>query len=398
MSARRDSVSLTVASVVNGAAAYAVVVVAGRGLDTPGFAAFSVAWSVWALCVAVLVFPVQHWIIWRSALDGGTARVRRALPRVLGLVAVVLLLLWLAGSSDRLFPRGEGWGLLLVLIGGTSAVLGLGRGALAALGRYRDVAWVLGGENVLRLLALVGVLLISSDPQVAVLTLAFGVLVLVPFTPNLRFGGGDESGGVRVFAELGALAGATAVAQVLVQFPPAYAEWLGEPPQVVAALFATFSLGRAPLLVLLAVSTRLMDPFTRFFTRPPEEVRPVLRVVLLVLAGGVVVTAVLSYLIGPQVVALFFGPERALDRLETALVGSGLALAAIGVLTTLGLMAKRSNRLAVGYWLIALAIAIVLATFLGGIPVSFFISQAVAVTLCCATLWWLSARAQSFSG
>jgi O-antigen/teichoic acid export membrane protein len=201
-----------------------------------------------------------------------------------------------------------------------------------------------------------------------------------------------------VVAELGALAGAIAVAQILVQFPPAFAEWLGEPPEAVAAIFATFSLGRAPLLVILAVSTRLMDPFTRFFARPSREVRPILRSVLLGMAGGVVVTGGLSYLIGPQVVALLFGPNRALDRLDTSLVGAGLALAAVGVLATLGLMARGSNRLAVGYWLIALVVAIVLATLGGGVPMAFLVSQVAAVSLCCATLWRLAIRPQPSLG
>jgi O-antigen/teichoic acid export membrane protein len=327
-------------------------------------------------------------------LDGGTAGVRDALPRVLSLVVVVLGVLWLAGSSDRLFPSGRGWSLLLVLVGASSAMLGLGRGALAAEGRYGDVAWVLGGENVLRLLALVGVLLVTSEPQPAVLTLAVGVLVLLPFISHLRLGAGEAAGEVRVLTELGALAGASAVAQTLVQFPPAFAEWLGEPPEMVAAIFATFSLGRAPLLVILAVSTRLMDPFTRFFERSAQEVRPLLRVALLGMAGGVVVTGVLSYLIGPEMVVLFFGPDRALDRVDTSLVGAGLALAAVGVLATLGLMAKGSNRLAVGYWLIALVMAIALATLGGGIPVAFFLAETAAVSLCCGTLWLLASHPQ----
>lgn len=379
---------------INGLAAYALVVVASRSLDTPDFAAFSVAWSIWALCVAMLVFPVQHWIIWRSAVDRGGAGVRKAMPRVVGLIVVVLAALWLAGRSDRLFRSGESWSLLLVLIGGTSAALGVGRGALAAVNRYGYVAWVLGLENVLRLLALVGVLQITVDPEPAVLTLAVGVLALTPFIPQLRLDRVGHTGDVRVMTELGALAGATALAQVLVQFPPAYAEWLGEPPEVVSALFATFSLGRAPLLVILAVSTRLTDPITRFFSRQGSAVRPLLGRALLAFAGGVVVTAVVGYAIGPEVVALFFGPDRVLDRSETSLVAAGLALAAAGVLATLGLMAKGSNRLAAGYWLMGLVISMAIAARGGGIPLSFLLAEMVAVSLCCGTLWILSTRPQ----
>ena len=394
MSARRDSVALGVASVVNGVTAYAIVVVASRGLETPGFAAFSVAWSLWALSVALLVFPIQHWIIWRSAVDQGTSGVRSALPRVVGLIVVVMAALWWAGSSQRLFPTEGAWGPILAVIGATSALLGMGRGSLGAGNRYRDVAWVLGSENSLRLVALFAVLAVTVDAQIAVLTLAVGVLALVPFVRHLRLHAGGQSGDVNVLAELGALAGAMALAQVLVQFPPAFAEWLGESPEAVSAIFATFSLGRAPLLVILAVSARLTDPLTRFLSGPDARVRRTLARVIPVMAAVVAIAGLLGYLIGPQLVTWLFGPGRALGAGATALISAGLALASAGVVVTLGLMVKGSNRLAALYWLVALLVAVVSALLGVGVPMSFFIAEMLAVTAGTATLWSQAIRPQ----
>lgn len=379
MSARRDSAGLTVASVVNGIAAYAIVVVAGRQLDPVGFADFSVAWSLWALSVALLVFPIQHWIIWRSAEDLGTEGVRAAMPRVLGLIAVVLAALFLAGTSDRLFPDGSGWGAILVVLGATSAGLGLSRGSLAAQSRYGDVAWIIGAENVLRLLAVFGVLLITDDARWPVSALAVGVLVLVPFAGHLRFRKGDPQSEVRVIAELGALAGAMALAQAMVQFPPAMAGWLGDSPERVSAIFATFSLGRAPLLVILAVSARLTQPLTRFMSRPSSQVSPLLWRAAGIGAFGVFTAGVLGYLVGPTIVGWFFGQDKTLNQTETAYIAAGLALATVGVVVTLALMAKRLNKLAAAYWLLALFVAVGLAWGGLDVPQSFFVAEVAAV-------------------
>jgi O-antigen/teichoic acid export membrane protein len=221
---------------------------------------------------------------------------------------------------------------------------------------------------------------------------------LVPFVSHLRLEAEGEPGEVNVLAELGALAGAMALAQVLVQFPPAFAEWLGESPEVVSAIFATFSLGRAPLLVILAVSARLTDPLTRFMSGPVDQVRRTLARTMWVTAAAVAIAGLLGYLIGPQLVTWFFGPGRALGAGETAMISAGLALASAGVVVTLGLMVKGSNRLAAVYWLVALIIAVVSALLGIGVPMSFLIAELLAVALSATTLWSQAIRPQLSAG
>lgn len=396
MSFRRDSAALTGASVVNGLAAYLTVVVASRGLSDVDFAAFSVSWSLWALGVAALVFPVQHWVIWRSAQDGGTGLVRSSFPRVLAIMAAFIVVMFVAGSSPRLFPVGTGWPWILALIGVTSAVIGLSRGLLAARGNYGAVAWVIGLENVLRLVAVTAaVLVLAGSAQWSVLGLAVGPLALAPFLSQLRFNGAATPRTVSVLKELGALAGATALAQVMVQFPPALAEWLGESPTRVSAIFATFSLGRAPLLVVLGVSARVTEPLTRLLSGSAVRARALLvkatvGFFVLSLAGGL-----LGYAIGPDIVTWFFGPGRALGPMETALIAAGLAVATVGVVMTLALLARRANRLAAGFWIVAVAVTLMLAAADVGVPAAFFVGEVVAVTLSGGALWYLVSRSHA---
>ena len=45
-----------------------------------GFAPISVLWSIWAMSVAVITFPVQHWVIRTIETDGDESAVRTPLP------------------------------------------------------------------------------------------------------------------------------------------------------------------------------------------------------------------------------------------------------------------------------------------------------------------------------
>lgn len=382
--ATSEAVSLGVASVVNGLAAYAMVIFVSRTYDAVDFAAFSVAWSIWAVSVAVLIFPLQHWVIWRSALDSGTAGLRSALARIGLLVLVVLAILYALGSSSRLFPTFGQWPLVLVAIGASSALLGLVRGLLAAAGRYRSVAWVIGLENIIRAVFVIGVVRGGSGPDLAALSLCAGLLSVVPFLRHLRLDRGKPTAPIHVLSELGSLAGATALAQVLVQFPPAFAEWLGESPATVSAIFATFALGRAPILVILALTTRLTHPLTEFLSDSERDHLGVLGKAVAWLLGAVVSAYVVGLTVGPTIVAWFFGEDRSLSNADTALVASGLTMAIGGVVAILVLLGLGASKQASLYWLGGVSGAIVLGVVGLGIPTAFFVGE--AIPLVAATL------------
>lgn len=304
--------------------------------------------------------------------------------------------LFVLGSSPRLFPSRGPWGPILAAVGASSAVLGVGRGLLASKGSYLGVATVIGAENVLRLAVVVLLLVLSLGPTWIVASLAAGVLVLLPFVRRLRIEGNAPSR-VHVFSELGALAGATALAQVIVQFPPAFAEWLGEPPVVVAGLFATFSIGRAPLLVVLALSARITEPLTRMLQADQKHLRRAGTVFGFGALSLTFTAAGVGYWAGPTVVAWFFGPTRALSQSATALVFAGLALAMVGLLLILALMAKKANWQAAVHWLIGLLLAVGLAVVGLGIPAAFLAAELAAVALSFATLWKFISAGQELS-
>lgn len=350
--------------------------VAGRTLDDVGFASFGVAWSLWALSVAVLIFPVQHWIAWRAVVDGGLGGVLAARRKVGGLLGGMVLVLAMIGLSDELFRAPGPWWLAMASIGVSSAALGVGRGLLVARDRLGSVATVIGLENVVRLAFVMAALAVGLGAVGAGVAIGSGVLVLLPFVRALRVD--DAAGGeVRVLGDLLSLAGAAALAQVLVQFAPVAAELTDADAGEVAAVFSTFALTRAPVLIALALSTQLTTPITRWLGTGRVTER---QLGLTVLGIGSVLTPI-GWLVGrsvvPPLVVWFFGSGRSLAPADSAAVTAGMSLAVLGVFGIVGLLAVDRSGSALVVWSLAILVGASWAVWAGSIPQAFLVAELV---------------------
>ena len=273
-SAASDSTGLIVASVVNGLAAYGFAALGLRVFGPERFAPVAIVWSIWALAVAATTFPLQHWINWRArdrqgiglgASDADPHRRVRAggvarYGRHRGFDAP-------ASQGDRRMDRSHRRAGVDV----GSAGFG-GGGVLAAKGDYRGVAVAIGGENLARLV--IGSIVVAVGGGVLAFgwALAAGPLVLLPLLG--RLGTGPAGVRVPILSGLGGLTVAVLVAQVFVQLSPLAAEWLDADADSVSAVFATFALFRAPVLMGLAAVTRLTTPFTTMFVERPDGPAP----------------------------------------------------------------------------------------------------------------------------
>jgi hypothetical protein len=370
------SAGFVVAASANGLLAYGMAVAAGRMLDDAGFASFGVAWSLWALSVAVLIFPMQHWIAWRAVVDGGLGGVVAARRRVAGLLGCLVVVLAVIGLSDELFRAPGPWWLAMASIGVSSAVLGLGRGLLVARDRIGSVAMVIGLENVFRLALVVAALALGLGAVGAGVAIGSGALALLPFAKSLRV---DEAPGdqIRVVGDLLSLAGAAALAQVLVQFAPIAVELTDAGAREVAAVFSTFALTRAPVLIALALSTQVTTPIARRVETGRLTER---RLGLTMLVIGCVLTPagwILGKSVVPPIVAWFFGSGRSLPPSESAAVTAGMTLAVIGVFGIVGLLATGRARSALIVWLAATAAAISWAVWVGSVPQAFLAAEVI---------------------
>ncbi len=381
-SALGDGIWLTIASAVNGATAYAFAVIGTRYLGAAAFADVSVAWSFWALTVAVLTLPVQHWLTWRSEVDRGLAGVLGARQRLLILGLVASALIGLSAMQPRFFSVPTTWALVVFALGVGSWLLGWGRGMLAAHGDYRRLAFVIGGENAIRVLALIGVIAIGGGPLLVGGALLVGPLILVFVHAQLRAPPGVDARRVPVMRAVFVLSGAMAMAQSILQLGPAAAAWIGQSDVTVTATFSTFALLRAPVVVLLALSSRVTAPITRlvadraFGTLQRLAAWSVgVTVVAAAVAGGV------GTLVGPTIVEAFFGPETSLSGSETALVAAGMVLASYALLQLLFFLSSERTSQAVMIWVGASVAGVVLLNVAttGPVAVAFFASELSAV-------------------
>ncbi len=377
-----DGVSLTLASAVNGIAAYAFAVIGTRYLGAAGFSDVSVAWSFWALTVAVITLPVQHWLTWRSEVDRGLTGILGARRRLLMVGAVASALAGLAALQPRLFSAPARWALVVIGLGVGSWVLGWGRGMLAARGDYRRLAFVIGGENVIRLTALGIVIALDGSALLVGCALLAGPLILVLVWRHILPGRNTTPQIVPVMRSVLALSGAMAMAQSILQLGPAAAAWLSQPDATVTATFSTFALFRAPVLVLLALSSRVTAPMTRLVAdRAYARLQRVtnrlttLSVLVAVAAGGI------AFLTGPAVVEAFFGPDTSLARWETGLVASGMVLASYALLQLLLFLASERAIQALWIWAAATLVGFgfLIAVDRGPVSVAFFASEFSAV-------------------
>lgn len=390
----RDRGSLAIGSIANGALAYVFVALGTRVYGAAAFAPLSVVWSLWALGVAVLTFPFQHRminVVRTAASDQEVGRERRRLLLVaLGASATMTLGLLPVRSTifrdDGLtYPVVTG----LVVLG--SAVLGLLRGQLSGLDRHVQTSITLWAEQLVRLVAGVVVVAVGGSVVGYVWALPLGVLAAVAWPGALvaRARGVDAPTDQRTSLSryLVAVAGGTALAQLVLSGSPVVLSAVGADDAEVTGLFTTIAVSRAPYLVALGAAVQLMSDLTdRVGAAGAAGVSETARRTVKLTSVAAVVVAPVAAALGPTVLGLVFGGDAALDALATAAV-AGAAVLAVGslVLTLVAIATDAVMRILVAR---GLAVAAFLTTSivpwtepLTRVVTAFAISELIAFVL-----------------
>ncbi len=357
-----ESGAIAVGTAVNGIAAYLYIAIGTRTYGEVEMAPVAVLWTLWAISVALFMFPLQHWAIRRIAIDGSTSGVGGAVPRLAAVVVGAAVLLaggaWLA--SDRLFgSTGVGWPLLVFLITVGSAFAGLQRGVLSGLERYYATAANIAAENLLRLGAGIVVAVTVDSVLWFAATLALGPLVAVFWPETLRL---PIRSGVRqpVFAFLGGLAGGILIAQVILNAGPVVLQAIGGAEEAVTALFLSLALFRAPYLLALGVATRLTAPLTAMVVADDSAgLRRVATIISAATAAVAVVAGVVGYALGPWVIDVVFAPATPSEATVVAAIAAGSTVALGGLGLILVLLAQGRTRAIQGSWVIGLVVGLI---------------------------------------
>jgi hypothetical protein len=253
---------------------------------------------------------------------------------------------------------------------------------LAAQGEYRSVAIIIGSENAIRFLAAVIVAAMGGGVVVFGWTLAIGPLVLVPVSRRLRIH--DKGSPAPFLVALGGLTVAVVVAQAFVQLGPLAIEWLDGSELEISAVFATFALLRAPVLVALGAVTRLTSPLTAMAQRrDAARLGRLLRAVTAAAIAGGAVAYALGFAIGPDIVEFLFGAGTAIDGGSTGAIALGLWLAVIALVLLVLHIASDSTPQALAIWgaagLLAFVTAVTSADPVSGVTAGFVIGEVAAV-------------------
>jgi O-antigen/teichoic acid export membrane protein len=384
--AARHGAALAAGTVVAGLAAYAYVALGSRTFGATDFAPVAVVWSFWPAAAAAFAQPLEQWITreWSAGGDGPArvgATLRVVLPVIAAICVVAGLIAW--GASRRLF--GESGVVYPAILTGVSlgaALMGLLRGGLAARGRYVASATATAGENAARLVAAVAVAATDGGVQAFALTLLVGPVVVLAWPGALRHPS-DPSvpAGSRNLLQL---AGATLLAQLVLSAPPVLLAARVGPTAAVTACFAALALLRAPYLIAVGVSVRLLPPLTQAWAGgDTERLRGWLRRIAVLTAVAAGLAALIVPVVLPPVLRFVFGDDVRLGTAPLAGLAAGVAAAHGALAASLILLAGNRQDRVLRAWIAGGVVNVaVLATSLPAataVAVAFATAELVAV-------------------
>jgi O-antigen/teichoic acid export membrane protein len=361
----QDARALAVGSLLNGLLAYVFFVLATRTLGATGAAPVALLWTYWSFASAALTFPLQHWIARSAAAHGREGPVGDALPRV-GLVVVVVatsagVVAWFA--RDALFHRGDpAFPLLIAVVTVGSGFIGVVRGGLAARGRFGSLAAALAGENALRCLSAVAIILLGAEDAIGFgLCMAVGPLVGLAWPSSFRFAAeGADRAVESAAAFLGPAAGGQLIGQAVLTGGPVLLASTGGTAGDVTALFAALALFRAPYTIAIGLMSQVTGVMTRLVAARDHQTLRRVRTAMVVGAAAVTaLAAVTGAVVAPYLLPRIFGNEVRIDSGPSTLVAVGSAMALANLVATVSLMAHgRSGAIAVA-WVIAVPLGVV---------------------------------------
>lgn len=364
---RRGMASVGMSSVVAGLSGYVVLLVVARYLDPAKNADFLVYWSLLFGGFAVLGGLQQE-----TTRSIGSARLAdrpvrtpaRVLPWSIGIA--VALAAAVAVASPWWHPvllRGQP--VLTVLLLCTASIAFAGHvtlvGTLAGARRWTTSSVLVGCESALRVVLTVVAVVAGADLlglEVAVSLSAALWLVIILVSRTMRAAAGSRGEGTArelVTRELQAMVASTGAAALVVGFPTLLrltthdAQWATAAPLVLA-----ISLTRAPLLMPL---NAFQGVAISYFLDPHRSRAAALSRVVAVLVGVGVAGAVVADLVGPTLMAVFFGaPYRVAGMLLATLTLDSTVLAVL-TMTGSAVLALGNHVLYATGWLVATAVA-----------------------------------------
>ncbi len=343
-------------SVLTGVIAAATVYWTQAELGLARFAPLAQLWTLWALSGASVGFGLQQWTA-RQLVDGSSPIevLRRAALVAIGpgllvsALAIVLVDDWFEGHLAFVPLAGA------VVAG--AGLAGHARGVAAARDSMSLFVTVTIGENLIRLLVLVALVLTDAGLTWYGVGLVAG-FAIVP----LAWGGSDSSTEAMqasrpwLAAMIGAIGYATVFGAPLLLGAAKAAD------ETVSAVFLVFSIARVPFVVAMGVL-----PFLTVWSESlllKGDGRTLVPVALRSarLAGAVaVVVAAVAWVVAEPTFGELLGTNETVGREVWALVGAASVLAVTAQALTIVGLAFRDRRGLLAIWMFPVAVGLVAA-------------------------------------
>lgn len=373
--------ALSAATLVVAASGYAVIVVAGRALDTVSYEAFTVFWGLFFALTGLLDGLLQETTrsvaarrnTRRATDDPGAGRSDAARPLLVALGFAVLAAAATALTSPlwagQVIPSGTGLtvpAVVLLAVGLASyAFQATVCGILSACSRWTTFAWLISVDSAVRvLLALVAwaagwhlaaFLIITV---VGAVTWA-GALLLSPAARSGLAELADVPTAEFIRRTVKAMLASGANAVLITGFPVLITFTSGGDvaPGALAAVITAVTLTRAPLLVPLQ---RFQPALIVYFTRHRDRVLHACAAPAALVATAAVVGAVAARWVAEPVMLLFFNADLVSPPPVLALLTLASGSTALLMVTGAAAHAAERHSLYLAGWVVATVVAVAL--------------------------------------
>jgi hypothetical protein len=342
---RTSVAALLGAGIFSGLSAYAFVIVGVRAFGAEAFAPIAVVWSLWAVAMAGVSTPLQHWIIQTVRVTRSEIPVRSRVPTLSGVVLAVSALVTIAAWFARSPLYGSDASTYPVVTGAVIATGALGgyvRGTLGARNQFAALSATLASDGALRFGLVVAAIAVGLGVDAAAMAIPAASLVVLCWPSAFRLSS-DSTTVAEDTPRLGALVVAFLLLHFVLNIPPVLAAILDAAPEVVSSLFATFALFRAPFLVASVFATRVSFTLAGLAAHDDNDALDRFRrSVSAITVGAMALGLLFGTAPARFAIRLIYGPEVTLRAMEGPAIVAGSA-ASVGALMFVLLLAARGR-------------------------------------------------------
>lgn len=408
---QRGTIWVLFGSLASGLGAYAFQVIGVRALGEVAYQPITVLWTLQYLLMTIALYSAEAYVARTTVAHRGDDAALDRPVRLLGLWVGALAVLttgitWLlrdalfAGAGDLALVTG-----LLVAGYGSFFII---KGRMAGVSRFRSYGAATALESIGRVLVAAPVLLLVPSTRALAWTMPVGAAAVAVWwfydrgraIATVPTGGRDGAAPELPEASTGRYLAATTVAnaasQTLLAAGPLALLALGAGPSEVSVFFVTVTAARVPLVFAYGgVLSRVLPPLMRLADEGKvQTLRRLTLACALVAAALAGIGALAGELVGPPLVAFFFGESARPGADFVALTVAGVVLATGALLINQVLVARRAEARLPLPWLLGLGVAVVVMLLAGGsatirVSLGFVVGEVVAVCSLVATVWTL---------